>query len=135
VGSLRLTLALLQGDPPSPARIEAARLAIREAFAGIDPPGPELALATGGSARAVARVLGGPYGPRELERLAGELASRTAERSAKLLGLQPHRARTLLAGALVLHEVSGLLGTGFTPARGGIREGVALRLAAQQLAA
>ena len=135
VGSLRLTLALLQGDPPPPGRIGAAREAIREAFAAIEPPRPELALATGGSARAIARVVGGPYGEPELERLVQSLASRTAEQSAKELGLAPHRARTLLAGALVLQAVAQLLDTTFTPARGGIREGVALRLAAHELAA
>lgn len=135
VGSLRLTLALLQGDPPPPGRIGAAREAIREAFASIRPPRPELALATGGSARAIARVVGGPYGEPELEQLVQSVASRPADRSAKELGLAPHRARTLLAGALVLQEVARLLGTTFTPARGGIREGAALRLAALERAA
>ena len=135
VGSLRLTLELLQGDPPVLDRIEAAREVIRQAFATIEPPRPELALATGGSARAIARVVGGPYGTQELEDLVASLASRTAEQSGKALGLAPHRARTLLAGALVLQEVSLLLGVEFTPARGGIREGVALRLAAHELAA
>ena len=135
VGSLRLTLALLHGDPPTPGSIEAAREVIRDAFSAIEPPRPELALATGGSARAIARVVGGPYGEPELERLVQSLASRSAERSSKALGLAPHRARTLLAGALVLQEVSRCLETTFTPARGGIREGVALRLAAHELAA
>ncbi len=135
VGSLRLTLSLLHGDPPPPGRIEAAREVIRQAFAAIGPPKPELALATGGSARAIARVVGGPYGADDLGRLVQSLSSRPAEQSAEELGLAPHRARTLLAGALVLQEVSGLLGAEFTPARGGIREGVALRLAAHELAA
>ena len=135
VGSLRLTLALLHGDPPTVAQVEVAREAIRIAFEGIETPRPELALATGGSARAIARIVGGPYGTPELERVVAELGRRPAERSAKALGLAPHRARTLLAGALVLQEVSRLLGASFTPARGGIREGIAIRLASQQLAA
>nr|MBA2461974.1 hypothetical protein [Actinomycetota bacterium] len=135
VGSLRLTLGLLHGDPPTFAQIAAARELVRGAFAGVTPPRPELALATGGSARAIARIVGGVYGGDELDQVVRELAARSAERSAKALGVAPHRARTLLAGALVLQEVSLLLGVPFTPARGGIREGIALGLASQQLAA
>lgn len=135
VGSLRLTLELLRQDPPTLPQIETARALIRTAFEGIEPPQPELTLATGGSARAIARIVGGTYGGAELEQVVQDLVSRSAARSARALGVAPHRARTLLAGALVLQEVSRLLGIPFTPARGGIREGVAIRLASQQLAA
>lgn len=135
LGSLRLTAALLHGDPPGSAEIEAARSAVRDAFEAVAPPRPEIALATGGSARAVARVIGHEYGPDELERVVELLAGRPATASAAKLGLRPDRARTLLAGALILSEVSRLLELPFTPSRGGIREGVALRLAARQLAA
>ena len=135
IGSLRLTASLLHGDPPSPAEIANARREVGAAFAGLTPPLPEIALATGGSARAVARIVGHAYGPRELEQVVRVLARRPAERTAKALGVPLHRARTLLAGALVLEEVSRLLGVAFTPARGGIREGVALQLAVERLAA
>ena len=135
IGSLRLTLALLHGDPPSVAQIETAREVIRAGFEGIDPPRSEVALATGGSARAIARIVGGRYGSTELERVVSELARKPSARAAKTLGVAPHRARVLLAGALILHEVSLLLELPFTPARGGIREGIALRLASQRLAA
>lgn len=135
VGSLRLTAALLHGDPPSTAEIATARTEVSSAFAGLAPPQPEIALATGGSARAIARIVGHAYGQRELEQVVRVLARRPTERTAKALRIQPHRARTLLAGALVLEEVSRLLGVEFTPAKGGIREGVALQLAAERLAA
>ena len=135
LGSLRLTAALLQGNPPTDGEIEATRGVVHEGLAGLAPPKPEFALATGGSARAVARVVGGEYGPDELERVVEGLASRPAGESAKALGIRPDRARTLLAGALILEEVSRLLGKTFTPSRGGIREGAALRLAARRVAA
>jgi len=41
----------------------------------------------------------------------------------------------VLIPSVILHEVSLLLELPFTPARGGIREGIALRLASQRLAA
>jgi exopolyphosphatase / guanosine-5'-triphosphate,3'-diphosphate pyrophosphatase len=135
VGSLRLTAALLHGDPPTADEIEAARATVRDAFADLESPTPELALATGGSARAVARVIGHEYGPEELEHVVALLAERPAEKSAEALGIRPDRARTLLAGALILGEVSKHLGVPFRPARGGIREGAALRLVSRRLAA
>ena len=135
LGSLRLTASLLHGDPPTPAEIDAARDAVRSGLAELAPPQPEIALATGGSARAVARVIGHEYGPADLERVVDVLASRPAAESANTLGIRPDRARTLLAGALILEEVSRLLGQPFTPSRGGIREGAALRLAARHAAA
>ncbi|MBA2333232.1 MAG: hypothetical protein H0V94_10640, partial [Actinobacteria bacterium] len=61
IGSLRLTASLLHGNPPTRTEVESARASIREAFSGIAPPAPELALATGGSARAIARIVGGAY--------------------------------------------------------------------------
>ena len=136
VGSLRLTLALLQGDPPPPGRIGAAREAIREAFASIRPPRPELALATGGSARAIARVVGGPYGEPELEQLVQSLASRPAD-SVRPRSSGSHRTGQgrCWPARSCCRRSPRLLGTTFTPARGGIREGAALRLAALERAA
>lgn len=135
LGSLRLTAALLHGDPPVREEIDAARTVVRDTFSGVEPPRPELALATGGSARAIARIIGHEYGAGELERVLALLASRPAAESAKAFGLRPDRARTLLAGAAILAEVSRLLDVPFTPSRGGIREGAALRLAARRAAA
>ncbi|MGZ8783121.1 MAG: Ppx/GppA phosphatase family protein, partial [Gaiellaceae bacterium] len=135
LGSLRLTAALLHGDPPGPAEIDVARAAVQHGFAAIEPPRPELALATGGSARAVARVVGSEYDTEDLERVIELLARRPAVESAKALGIRPDRARTLLAGAVILAKVSRLLDVPFSPSRGGIREGAALRLASRRVAA
>ena len=135
IGSLRLTAATLPSDPPARSEIDAARAIVRSGLAQLDPPRPELALATGGSARAVARVVGHEYGADDLERVIELLAARPAAESAKALGLRPDRARTLLAGAMILAEVSRLLDIPFAPSRGGIREGAAQRLAARRIAA
>ena len=135
VGSLRLTAATLHGDPPTRAEIEAARGVVRDEFARVQPPKPEVALATGGSARAVARIVGRDYGVDELEQVVRLLAERPSRDAAPRLGLRPERARTLLAGALLLAKASSLLRVRFSPTRGGIREGAALRLAGRRLAA
>lgn len=135
LGSLRLTAALLAGDPPAAAELDAVRTTVRETLAGLEPPRPQLALATGGSARAVARIVGREYGVDELEWVIELLSGRPAAESAATFGLRPDRARTLVAGATILAEVTRLLDVPFTPSRGGIREGAALRLAARQVAA
>ncbi|MCP9485142.1 MAG: hypothetical protein MSC30_04735 [Gaiellaceae bacterium MAG52_C11] len=135
VGSLRLTASLLHGDPPTAAEIERARASVREALSALEPPHPGRALGTGGSARALARIVGGAYDADALQQVIELLASRPAELSAAQLAIPLHRARTLLAGALVLAEVSRLLGVELAPAKGGIREGVALRLASERAAA
>ena len=135
IGSLRLTAALLHDDPPTAAQLDRARAEIEAGFAGLEPPRPELALATGGSARAISKLVGRSYGRAELECVIGELVSRPAEATAAAIGVEVERARSLAAGALILEHVSGLLGVAFTPARGGIREGAALALAAQRAAA
>ena len=120
---------------PAEAEIESARAVVQSGLAELDPPRPELALATGGSARAVARVVGHEYGADDLERVVALLAARPAAESAKALGLRADRAHTLLAGAMILAQVSRLIGIPFAPSRGGIREGAALRLAARRVAA
>ena len=135
LGSLRLTAALLPGDPPTASEIESARAAVRSGLAELDPPRAERALATGGSARAVAKIVGHEYGPDDLEGVVALLAARPAAESAKALGLRADRAHTLLAGAMILAEVSRLIGVPFAPSRGGIREGAALRLASRRVAA
>jgi exopolyphosphatase/guanosine-5'-triphosphate,3'-diphosphate pyrophosphatase len=135
LGSLRLTAAVLHDDPPSADEIEHARAIVRTGFAELEPPQPELALATGGSARAAARIIGHEYGADDLERLIEILGARSAAESAKALGLRPDRARTLLAGSVILAQVSRMLRVPFAPSRGGIREGAALRLAARRAAA
>ena len=135
VGSLRLTASFLHGDPPAAAEIERARAAVRVALTEIAPPLPELALATGGSARAIARIVGCAYDADRLQHVIAALASRSAEQTSRELALPFHRARTLIAGSLILAEVSRLLGVELTPAKGGIREGAALQLAAQRAAA
>ena len=119
LGSLRLTAALLPSDPPAPGEIEAAREAVREAFE------PGQAAATRDRPRhrrqrpRRRRIVGHEYGPDELEHVVDLLASRPAAESADELGIRPDRARTLLAGALILAEVSRRLDVPFTPSRGG----------------
>ena len=102
VGSLRLTARCSRRIRRRRAEIDAARAVVREAFAAVEPPRPELALATGGSARAIARVVGAHTAPASSSKswsCSRRPAAATPRSSACV-----HRARTLLAGALVLQR-------------------------------
>ena len=68
-GALRVTRAFLGGDPPDDQRIARARREITELARAFDPPRPDTALAVGGTARAVSRIAGEPFGVSHLESL------------------------------------------------------------------
>jgi exopolyphosphatase/guanosine-5'-triphosphate,3'-diphosphate pyrophosphatase len=135
VGSLRLTRRFLDGAVSKKA-VAAARREVEERFEGVDLPGAELALAAGGSARRLRRLAG----KRRLHEKDLTLAVRAAtERGptgiAADLDLDPVRARTLLAGMLILGEMQRRLDLPLEIARGGLREGAAVALLAEQEAA
>lgn len=128
VGSLRLTRRAFADDPPTPDAIDWARQEIGPLFAGLTPPLPHAAYATGGSARALGKLVGPRLGRAELTVALRIVAERPSRRLAKTFELSPSRARTLAAGALLLASTQQLLGVPLEVARAGLREGVALSL-------
>jgi exopolyphosphatase/guanosine-5'-triphosphate,3'-diphosphate pyrophosphatase len=135
LGSLRLAQQALRGDPPSAASVDDARTLVRRALDGVSAPRPDRVLAVGGSARAVSRIVGRTFGGDDLAEVVRIAQASSAARLAKAHGFHPHRARTLLAGALLLGEACRLLGRPLDLAGGGVREGVALALARPAVAA
>jgi exopolyphosphatase/guanosine-5'-triphosphate,3'-diphosphate pyrophosphatase len=130
VGSLRLTHRLLADDPPLVASVAAARAeAVRELAPGT-PPIPQAALATGGTARALRRIVGRSLDHEALETAILTLVGRKRRQISKTHGVDPARARTLLAGTIILSEAQRRVGVPLEVARGGIREGAALTLLA-----
>jgi len=130
LGSLRLTAACLGDDPPSDRSLAAAEQLAHELFAVVDPPAADLALAVGGSARGLAKLVGPVLGEDELT-LALELSSaRRSAKVAKSYGLDEQRARVLPAGAIVLREVTRRLGRPLQLGRGGLREAAVVRMLA-----
>jgi exopolyphosphatase/guanosine-5'-triphosphate,3'-diphosphate pyrophosphatase len=129
-GSLHLTRLALDGDPPSRGALETARDVVRRALEDVQPPRPDLALAAGGSARAAAKALGSTFDADDLDELARTASRKSTRELARAFDLRPSRARTLAAGAIVLAETARLLGRPLELARGGLREGAALALAA-----
>jgi exopolyphosphatase / guanosine-5'-triphosphate,3'-diphosphate pyrophosphatase len=135
VGALRVTSAFLHGTRVNASQLDRARKSVCELLDGLDAPRPDTALAVGGTARAVAKILGPRFGPKKLDTLAERLARLGAVRVVGTLDVTPQRAETLLGGTLVLAEVARRLDAKLEVGRGGVREGAALAFARAQSAA
>jgi exopolyphosphatase / guanosine-5'-triphosphate,3'-diphosphate pyrophosphatase len=134
-GALRVTRAYLSDDLPAATQLERARHAIRLLVAELEPPRPDVALAVGGTARGIGRVLGKRFGAGDLDDLAFTLATDAGQSIVESHGVTPERAETLLGGTLVLAAVAGKLDTPLQVSRSGLREGAALALARAEAAA
>jgi exopolyphosphatase/guanosine-5'-triphosphate,3'-diphosphate pyrophosphatase len=126
VGSLRLTRRAFADDPPTSGEIDRARAQIEPLFSALTPPLPQAAYATGGSARALRKLVGPRLGAEELGVALHIVSERPSRLLAKTFELSPSRAHTLAAGALLLEAVQRLLAVRLEVARAGLREGVAL---------
>lgn len=102
---------------------------------GLAPPLPKAAFVTGGTARALRRIAGRRLGKKQLERAEAILCKRSSEEIAAKYDIDPRRARTLLAGCLILAELQQRLAVPFVVARTGLREGVAIDVMAELAAA
>lgn len=130
-GSLRVTRAFL-GSQPSVGEAWAARDAIRGLLAGLEPPHAEHVLAVGGTARAVARLLGKRFDADDLDDLVLRLVVSGVERTIAGTAITPERAETLLGGVLVLAEIADRFGRPLRVSRRGLREGAILALAREE---
>ena len=133
LGSLRLTRRALGATPASPEALDAARAEVSAAFAELTPPLARTAIATGGTARALRKVVGTTLDAESLSSAARKLAKRSSRSIEETYGVDPARAQTLTAGTLILGEVQSRLGVPLEIGRGGIREGAAL-IALEELA-
>ena len=134
-GALRVTSAFLHGQRASASELELARISVQELLDGLDAPRADTAVAIGGTARAVAKVLGPRFGPKKLDALADRLARLGADGVVGARDITPQRAETLLGGTLVLAEAARRLDSKLEVGRGGVREGAALAFARAQIAA
>ena len=135
LGSQRLTTRMLANDPPGPSAVGAARAEVEHYLDALDPPAPETALAVGGSARALKRIVGGRLGREELGEALHVLAETPTLELSERYGIGEERARTLAAGAVILASIQTLLRKPLRVQRGGLREGALLSLAAEHAVA
>jgi exopolyphosphatase/guanosine-5'-triphosphate,3'-diphosphate pyrophosphatase len=123
LGSVRLTVRV---DGPAAACAEAS-----QAFASVEPPLVQAALAVGGSARAARRLVGPWLGEAELAEAMRIVATKPEETISRRYGVHRTRAKILPAGLVLLAEVQERLGVPLHVCDGGIREGAVLATVAE----
>jgi exopolyphosphatase/pppGpp-phosphohydrolase len=122
LGSVRLAA---RASDLTGARREAAA-----AFEDVAPPRVDVALAVGGSARAVSRLVGPWLGEAELTEALRILDACAPRGVSRRYGVERSRARTLPGGAAILAQVQTLLDAPLHVCSGGIREGAVLATSA-----
>jgi exopolyphosphatase/guanosine-5'-triphosphate,3'-diphosphate pyrophosphatase len=135
VGSLRLTRRYLGGDPPSAAELRRAESAVAEALEHLTPPLPRAALAVGGTARALRKVVGPSLGSAELTEALRVVTDRRSKQLSSEYGIARWRAEVLPGGVVLMIALQQLLAVPLKVVRGGLREGAALALLEQAEAA
>jgi exopolyphosphatase / guanosine-5'-triphosphate,3'-diphosphate pyrophosphatase len=128
VGSGVLADQLITSDPPSASEIRRIRDHIEDFFDGIEIDRPDQAVAVGGSATSLRRLVGSVLEYETLERGIRVLCGDPAADVARRFELDPQRVRILTTGVLLLEKISELLGQPLQIGKGGLREGVILDL-------
>ncbi len=128
VGSGMLADELIASDPPSAAEIRKVRDRIDDLFDGVEIEHPAQAVAVGGSATSLRRLVGAVLEYETLERGVRVLCGDPAADVARKFELDPERVRILATGVLLLEKLSELLGQPLQIGKGGLREGVILDL-------
>lgn len=128
VGSGALADELIASDPPSAAEIRRVRDRVEDIFEGVEIERPAQAVAVGGSATSLRRLVGAVLEYETLERGIRVLCGDPATEVARRFELDPQRVRILPTGVLLLEKVSELLGQPLQIGKGGLREGVILDL-------
>ena len=135
IGSLRIARRSFRGRRPRDGEIDAARTSVRDALAALTPPAAVQALAGGGTARALRKVVGPTLGRDELDDALELLRGSEPRKVARRFDLPLWRAEVLAGGTVVLAEIQALLDIPLTVAAGGLREGAALQLLERESAA
>jgi exopolyphosphatase / guanosine-5'-triphosphate,3'-diphosphate pyrophosphatase len=126
IGSGSLAEELIRNDPPGPAEIRGLRDRIAETFEDVDLRQPEQAVAVGGSATSLRRLVGAVLEYETLERGIRVLTGDPIAEVARRFELDPRRVEILPSGVLILEQLSQLLGQPLQIGKGGLREGIIL---------
>jgi exopolyphosphatase/guanosine-5'-triphosphate,3'-diphosphate pyrophosphatase len=126
LGSVRLTTRV--------ASIGQAKSEAASAFEHVEPERVDAALAVGGSARAVRRLVGSHLGADELTEALRLVEKESPRAIARRFGVDRARSHILAGGIVLLAEVQRRLGVPLHVCNGGIREGAVLESAAVRAA-
>jgi exopolyphosphatase / guanosine-5'-triphosphate,3'-diphosphate pyrophosphatase len=129
VGSGVLADRFLASDPPTADELLAARTHALRALDGLELPEVETAVAVGGSAASLRRLVGPVLDRAALDRALAVLQGAPAALLAARYHLEEERVRLLPAGLLALGAAAAALDQPLRIGNGGMREGILLDLA------
>ena len=126
VGSGALADHYLRSDPPTSDELHAVRAHACEVLETRNVPSTDCAVAVGGSAASLRRVVGDVLAPDAVEKAICALSGAPAAEVAARLSLNAERVRLMPAGILILDAAAQRLGQPLQIGRGGLREGLLL---------
>ena len=129
VGSGALADRYLRSDPPSLDELRAVREHACDVFGARAVPHTDCAVAVGGSAASLRRLVGDVLDGESLRRAIGALSGAPAAEVAEQLALDARRVRLLPAGIVILDAAAEQLRQPLQIGRGGLREGAVLDMA------
>ena len=133
VGSGLLTDHYRRADPPSAAELHAMREYAHGVFEGLDLPPVGAAVAVGGSAASLRRLVGATLDGDSLQRAMQVLAAEPADAVAQRFSIDRERVLLMPAGLTVLDAAGAAFGRPLKIGRGGLREGVIFELAGSSI--
>lgn len=131
LGSGLLADVYFHADPPDRRELAAVTAHVSEVLEPLHAQRPDRALAVGGSAASVRRIVGRELSRYALERSLELLSRSSCDEVAARIDLHPERVRLMPAGIAIMHELSRRLDIELELGNGGLREGVVLELAAR----
>jgi exopolyphosphatase/guanosine-5'-triphosphate,3'-diphosphate pyrophosphatase len=129
IGSGELADRCLRSDPPTPEELLDARASVADALDGLEVPHPAEAVAVGGSATSLRRLVGPTLDREAFTQSLQLLCSERLVDVARRFALDLERVRLLPAGLLILEAAAERFGAPLQVGRGGLREGILLEAA------
>ena len=102
-------------------------------FEGLALPAIDAAVAVGGSAASLRRLVGAELDPESLQRAMRVLSGEAADAVSRRFSIDRERVILMPAGLTVLDAASHAFGRPLQIGRGGLREGILLELASREL--
>ncbi len=132
LGSGALTGSYVKSDPPAAAEVHAIRQHVLGVFESLAMPRVQRAVAVGGSATSLRRMVGAELQHDMLERGIRILMTTEVGEVAQRFELDSRRVRLLPAGILILETISDALRLPLTIGSGGLREGRIIEMIAAE---
>lgn len=128
IGSGAVSERSIRHDPPSAEDLDAARAEVTAMFDQFPFPQVDQAIAIGGSASSLRRMVGNVLEHETMERAIRLITSSAADEVAEEFGLDIERVEVLPAGVMILEDIGDRLQRPLKIGKGGLREGKLLEL-------